>query len=98
MSTVLEQDHFYSAFLVSHVTVQTNFQNHDEEALCLSAREGTFDVASPFHNVDDLRDGCKAEGLKMKKRHWNRFLIACRYQHLPHTKFVPSRPFGFDQV
>ena len=34
-STVLEQDHCYSDFLVPHKTVQTNFRIHDEEALRL---------------------------------------------------------------
>ena len=31
VSTVLEQDHFYSVYLVSHVTVLTNSQNRDDE-------------------------------------------------------------------
>ena len=31
VSTVLEQDHFCSVFLVSHVTVLTNSQNRDDE-------------------------------------------------------------------
>ena len=31
MSTVLEQDHFYSEFLRSQVTVSTNSQNRDDE-------------------------------------------------------------------
>ena len=30
-STVLEQDHFYSVYLVSHVTVLTNSRNRDDE-------------------------------------------------------------------
>ena len=32
MSTVLEQDHFYSDFLVSYLTVTTNSQKRDDEA------------------------------------------------------------------
>ena len=31
LSTVLEQDHFCSAFLCSHETVLTNSQNHEDE-------------------------------------------------------------------
>ena len=33
MSTVLEQDRFYSVFLVSLATVLTNSQNRDDEQL-----------------------------------------------------------------
>ena len=29
-STVLEQDHFYSVYLVSHVTVLTNSRKHED--------------------------------------------------------------------
>ena len=36
LSTVLEQDHFYSVFLVSHVTALTNSQYHDDELSCWS--------------------------------------------------------------
>ena len=33
LSTVLEQDHIYSVYLVSHVTVLTNSRNRDDELL-----------------------------------------------------------------
>jgi len=32
LSTVLEQDHFCSDFLDSHVTAMTNSENHDDAA------------------------------------------------------------------
>ena len=32
MSTVLEQDHFYSDFLISQTTVSTNFNHLDDES------------------------------------------------------------------
>ena len=35
LSTVLEQDHFYSVYLVSHVTVLTNSRNRDDELFLL---------------------------------------------------------------
>ena len=57
MSTVLEQDHFYSVYLVSHVTVLTNSRNHDDELFLLGQLEsgtrvpflerGTFDADEP---------------------------------------------------
>ncbi len=37
LSTVLEQDHFCSDFLVSHRTVLTNSQYHEDELSCGSA-------------------------------------------------------------
>ena len=42
MSTVLEQDHFYSALLVIYVTVLTNPLNRDDEV----KRESTGKVRS----------------------------------------------------
>ena len=57
-STVLEQDHFYSVYLVSHVTVLTNSRNRDDElilSVSWKAAPGLFLlIKERFCDADEL--------------------------------------------
>ena len=58
LSTVLEQDHFYSVYLVSHVTVLTNSRNRDDElilSVSWKAAPGLFLlIKERFCDADEL--------------------------------------------